>query len=178
MNKLIRILALIIGIGYLFIGCYKGAEIGDTGGVKGQMVQSDGVTPVVSATVRVVAGQEVITSTTDNNGNFALKLGAGKTYQIIGVTSSFRSASPVSVRVIANKTIDVGKIILKGVGLIVGRVVDENNNPVSNARIQLVDSQSRIIYEGLADSAGNINLNDISEGTYTIIITSFSKNNY
>jgi hypothetical protein len=172
MNKLIRILALIIGIGYLFIGCYKGAEIGDTGGVKGQMVQSDGVTPVVSATVRVVAGQEVITSTTDNNGNFALKLGAGKTYQIIGVTSSFRSASPVSVRVIANKTIDVGKIILKGVGSIVGRVVDENNNPVSNARIQLVDSQGRIIYEGLADSAGNINLNDIPEGTYTIIITS------
>ncbi len=176
MKKLLKILMLIVGIAYIFNGCYKGSEIADTGGIKGQMVQSDGVTPVVNATVRIISGQEVVTSTTDSNGNFALKLGAGKTYQIIGVTSSFRSAAPVSVRVIANKTIDVGKIVLKGVGSVVGRVVDENNNPVAGARIQLVDSQGRIIYEGFADSAGNINLNDIPEGTYTIIITSTNGN--
>jgi len=174
MMKRLGILILLMGFvsGITFMsGCYSGESIGSTGGLKGVVVQQDGTTPVAGAEVSFTSGTWVTTATTDTNGNFVIKLPAGKTYSVTAKYPGYQSGTKVSDKVIANQIKDVGVIQLKALGKLIGNVKASDGSPAAGATVEVKDGNGNAVASGTTDGNGNINITGIPEGTYTIVIT-------
>jgi protocatechuate 3,4-dioxygenase beta subunit len=167
-GMILLVTSILIG---LFTGCYSGKQIGSNGGIKGQVVEADGATPVAGAEIKLISGNITEVSRTDQYGKFAVTVKAGKSYQLVAKTNGFQSSVIATSKVMANKTLDLGRIILKGLGTLTGNVVDQNGNPIQNGNVQIIDENGNIVAEGNTDISGNINIGDLPEGNYTVIVT-------
>lgn len=165
--SLLSVLLFVVGL-----GCFKGDGIGSSGALKGFVVQADGATPVAGAKVSFISGNDISYVNTDAQGFFSVKLSAGKIYSVFAESAGMKSSVVVSPRLIANKVLDLGRLALKGVGGIVGRVTDSNGAVVSGATVQIKDASGNIIIEVQTDSSGQVNITNIPEGSYTITIRS------
>lgn len=156
----------------MLTGCYSGKSIGSKGGLTGKVVEMDGTTPVPGAQVKFVAGDTTEMVNTKQDGTFIVSLKAGQAYQVVASVTGYQSGVVTSPCILANKTLDLGVITLRGLGRLIGRITDRNGAPLSGGIVQVIDSSGNVVATGIADASGNVVIDNIPQGIYTVVITS------
>lgn len=146
--------------------------------VKGKVLDNKSKTPL--ANVKVSVEGLDITSLTDNNGEFSLKLPKGfnrKKQDYVLELKGYKNAKHSSAEMSSEDTTTIEvthymtKIIPAEKFTISGKVVDENNNPKPEVKLILFRSNTNILHTTMSNSNGEFTLQTVAEDNYGTIST-------
>ena len=132
--------------------------------------------PIPGASVVAVGDNGYGETETGPDGTFVISEGLGTgTYTVTITAEGYISAVIKDVSITAGKETDLGDIVLDPSGVIRGKVVDPNGNPVGGVLVAVETSEGEVLDYVYADDNGNFELKtNIKTGTYKVRASPFT----
>lgn len=146
-----------------------------TGTVSGSVSESDGVTPVVGATVTVTSGDlifgKIVTATTDSNGLYSATGVPLESYSVSVQHPVTDTLSPfVAGNFAAGADSAQTNVVFSNTGSLEGVfVASDGMTPITGATVNLDNLIGPILATGIpTDSSGKFSLTGVLQGSYTV----------
>jgi hypothetical protein len=130
-----------------------------------------------AAVVVAIADGEILTVATDVQGRFVFNGMTAGSFRLNAAKIGYVSATPTSVTVADGEQTDNIELVLAGLGVISGRVTDEFDEPVQNARVRInaigdrrnnFSAVSDPLSSALTDDRGEFRVAGVTPGLYVV----------
>lgn len=139
------------------------------GSVGGTVYRADGVTPVGSATITLIAPNSSVTKQTDDQGRYTfagVPLGG---FHVSAHEQGGNDSGSADGRLLHDGDGAVIDIVLEGTGTISGSVVDKSGDAIQTvALLTLVTQSGAMVFHGFTGASGEFSFSDIPTGPFTI----------
>ncbi|RXH58431.1 carboxypeptidase regulatory-like domain-containing protein [Granulicella sibirica] len=140
------------------------------GTITGRILQADGQTP--AASVKVQAGQNAITATSDAQGNYTLNFVPPGKVQLLATDPATGNQGSVNTTSTASTTTTAPNLVLNGLGNVSVTVLDATGTPVPNAQLTLTsDTAFTQQLSGLSSATGTYTFQNVLAGGFTVMAT-------
>jgi hypothetical protein len=158
-----------------------------TGVIRGRVVAADTREPIRRAVVTVYGGTTSETIYTDARGRYEMRGLAPGSYRVWADPNSYQGQflssivppspngdGPPRFALTDGQIVEAGDLLLPRAGVIVGRLVDENGDPVSNMRVGALKPGTgggdNSFQSGNADEFGRYRLFHLTPGSYVLVV--------
>ncbi len=146
-------------------------HIAPTASIKGMVLLPDGVTPATNARV-VFQGKSYLVDATTASFAF-VNLATGRSYSLKAYENNSHRAQSRTVTLVGDGDVAVAKIVLRGVGSVVGTIFDTDGvTPLTGAKVLIhAAGLVSVDYSIYSDIEGRYQFSDVPAGNFSLDVT-------